>query len=75
MYKRISRNEFENTVFEAPIELIETYLQILKQAYILSLSWQKDNCSIADLLVGLNKYLYDLRSFDVTGGAKNFVRY
>ena len=70
----IFSNAFDGLDIEVPIAEIEIYLQILKPAYILSLSWQKDTCSIVDLNIGLTKYIFDLKRFAVSGEAAQLCK-
>jgi hypothetical protein len=69
--KAFDRNAFKDVTL--PIKEIEIYLQILKPAYILSLNWQKETCTISDLLIGLTKYLYDLERLNIDGEASKFA--
>ena len=54
--KTYSENLFAetNSKFKCPIKLetIEIYLQILKPAYLLNISFQNNHSSIADTLIG-----------------------
>lgn len=56
--KRAYDNNVFNSDFICPIDLntIELYLQILKPAYLLSISFQNSNSSIADTIPGKIKY-------------------
>ena len=67
-----SRNAFQGLDFEIPMTLIDIYLQILKPAYILTLSWQKETVTIADLLLGITKYIHDLERYDLEEKPKRF---
>lgn len=67
-----SRNAFQGLDFEIPMTLIDIYLQILKPAYFLTVSWQKETVTIADLLLGITKYIHDLERFDLEEITKRF---
>lgn len=57
--KRANDNNVFNSDFNCPIDLniIEFYLQILKKACLLSISFQNNNLLIADTIPGKIKYI------------------
>ena len=60
----------DDIVCPVSLDLIETYIQILLPAYKLSVMWQKNNSSIADVIPNILSLINKWEKFDVDQEAK-----
>ena len=72
--KAIKRKAFDKTdknrKCPVSLRLIETYLQILKPAYQMTINFQSNHSSIADLLVSLKRAIFTWENMNVIGDEK-----
>ena len=76
--KAILKKAFDQTDenLKCPVSLktIETYLQILRPAYQMTINFQSNSSSIADLLVSIKRAIYFWENLNVTGEEKELCQ-
>jgi hypothetical protein len=71
--RTMNKGVFNNTI-RSPIKrkTLETYHQILKPAYELSIGFQSSNSSICDVIPGIYHLIYEWENIDVENNEKEF---
>ena len=68
--KAYDLNAITDSTLPVPIESIEKYIQILKKGYEVSISFQSNECSIADVVPNISYLIYHWGHLEVTGEHK-----